>query len=181
MNRRPRITLGSLCGATRVWLTTRPVAAMLVGLVALGMASIVSSVTRDEAPAADTGDAGLPHTSKVAIETFWEIFHDNAYDAIPRVQTQLHQALRADPSNPTLYALLGATHFWHMSEYTSDPQPDTDVLRRDMPTAVSLFQKALDLDYDGEHLSGYVNDDHLPGYLGITTVHAGQQSNDPRL
>jgi hypothetical protein len=50
-----------------------------------------------------------------------------------------------------------------------------------MPTAVSLFEKALNLDYHSEHPTGYINDDHLPGYLGITTVHLGQQNNDPSL
>ncbi len=44
--------------------------------------------------------------------------------------------------------------------------------------AAQLFQKALELDNDGEHLIGYINDDHLPGYLGITTVHAGQMSGN---
>jgi len=55
------------------------------------------------------------------------------------------------------------------------------VLQQDMPAAAQLFQKALDLDYHGQQVIGYVNDDHLPGYLGITTVHAGQMSNDPNL
>jgi hypothetical protein len=52
------------------------------------------------------------------------------------------------------------------------------VLQQDLPNAVDLFGKALDIDYYGKHLIGYVNDDHLPGYLGITTVHLGQQNSD---
>ena len=34
---------------------------------------------------------------------------------------------------------------------------------------------------DDCHLLGYINDDHLPGYLGITTVHLGQIRSDPAL
>ena len=50
-----------------------------------------------------------------------------------------------------------------------------------MPTAAGLFEKALNLDYNTPHLIGYVNDDHLPGYWGITTVHTGQQQQNPDL
>jgi tetratricopeptide (TPR) repeat protein len=126
-------------------------------------------------------DVSVPATSGAAIERFWDVYHGNDYGDIARVQAQLQQALQSDPNNATLYALLGATHFWHVGEYTRDPKPDPNALRQDMPTAVNLFQKALDLDYCGKHLIGYINDDHLPGYLGITTVHAGQQSNDPNV
>jgi len=55
------------------------------------------------------------------------------------------------------------------------PKAHQNVLAQDMPTAASLFQKALDLDYYTQHPIGYINDDHLPGYLGITTVHTGQE------
>jgi hypothetical protein len=116
--------------------------------------------------------------SNAAIERFWAIYHGNNYNAIPEVQKELENALRLDPTNPTLYALLGATHFWHVGESARDPQQDRNILAQDTPTAASLFQKALDLDYYGRHRIGYVNDDHLPGYLGITTFHAGQQSGD---
>ena len=116
--------------------------------------------------------------SAAAIERFWAIYHGNDYAAIPRVQAQLQQAIGHDSNNPTLYALLGATYFWHFGEYTRDPNLDVKALQQDIPTAVGLFGKALALDYYGQHLTGYVNDDHLPGYLGITTVHAGQLSGD---
>jgi hypothetical protein len=119
--------------------------------------------------------------SVVAIEEFWAIYHGNNYAAIPRVQAQLQGALKHNPENATLYALLGATYFWHFGEYTRDPHLDVKALQQDMPTAVGLFGKALELDYYGKHLIGYVNDDHLPGYLGITIVHAGQLTGDADL
>jgi hypothetical protein len=119
--------------------------------------------------------------SDAAIERFWAVYHGNDYGSIPDVQAQLKAAINRDPQNAALYALLGATHFWHIGEYTRDPKPDPSVLQQDMPMAVQLFQKALDLDYNGQHLIGYINDDHFPGYLGITTVHAGQMSNNPNL
>jgi hypothetical protein len=120
-------------------------------------------------------------SSDAAIERFWTIYQGNDYAAIPEVQADLQAALQRDPNDATLYALLGATHFWHIGEYTRDPKPDPNALQQDMPTAAQLFQKALDLDYNGRRLIGYINDDHLPGYLGITTVHVGQMSNDPSI
>jgi hypothetical protein len=97
------------------------------------------------------------------------------------VQNQLEGAIQLDPDNPTLYALLGATHFWHVGESARDlnQQKDQNIFAQDMPTAASLFEKALNLDYYSPHLIGYVNDDHLPGYWGITTVHTGQQEQNP--
>ncbi len=120
-----------------------------------------------------------PATSRAAIERFWTVYHGNDYDAIPEVQKELERAIRLDPDNPTLYVLLGATHFWHVGELTRDPnwRANQNVLAQDMPTAAGLFQKALDLDYYSQHPIGYVNDDHLPGYFGITTVHTGQELN----
>lgn len=56
-----------------------------------------------------------------------------------------------------------------------------NVLQQDLPTAVQLFQKALDLDYNAQHPIGYVYNDHLPGFLGVTTVHVGQRTGDPSL
>ena len=50
-----------------------------------------------------------------------------------------------------------------------------------MPQAMSEFGRALDLDYYTNHFIAYINDDHLPGYLGITTVHLGQMTNNPDL
>lgn len=115
-----------------------------------------------------------------AIERFWSIFHGNDYDAISAVQAELQAALERNPKDVTLTALLGATHFWHAGEYTRDPKPDLTVLQQDMPTAVELFQKALNLDY-GQHPIGYEYNDHLPGFLGVTTVHLGQRTNNAAL
>ena len=121
--------------------------------------------------------------SLTAIERFWTIYHGNDYDAIPEVQKELEAAIQSDPNNATLYALLGATHFWHVGEASRDPnaQADLKILAQDMPTAAALFQEALDLDYYTPHPIGYIDDDHLPGYLGITTVHTGQEFHDPNL
>jgi len=121
---------------------------------------------------------GEQDESVAAIKQFWKIYHGNQYDQIPQVQQQLQNAIDRDPENSTLYALLDATHFWHYGEYTRDPDLNMAVLQQDLPKAVDLFGKALDIDYYGKHLIGYVNDDHLPGYLGITTVHLGQQNSD---
>jgi hypothetical protein len=133
--------------------------------------------------AARSEDDDNSGTSRAAIEGFWRVYHGNDYDAIPEVQKELERAIRLDPDNPTLYALLGATHFWHVGELTRDPnwRANQNVLAHDMPTAAGLFQKALDLDYYTQHPIGYINDDHLPGYLGITTVHTGQEFHNSDL
>jgi hypothetical protein len=127
-------------------------------------------------PAQDDHSTGI---SRAAIEKFWTIYHGNDYTAIAEAQEELQKAIQSDPNNPTLYAL----HFWHVGELTRDPnwKARQNVLAQDMPTAASLFQKALDLDYYTQHPIGYINDDHLPGYLGITTVHTGQEFNDLNL
>ena len=119
--------------------------------------------------------------SRAAIKRFWAVYHGNDYQAIPRVQEELQRAIERDPDNPTLYALLGATHFWHIGEAARDPVPHDPTLAQDMPSAVEYFGKALQLDYYTKHLIGYINDDHLPGYLGITTFHLGQQYKSPDL
>ena len=150
----------------------------LVALVAL--LCVTYSFANDEGSSA-AADPATASFSAVAIEHFWKVYHGNDYDGIPEVQTQLRAALRRDPENPTLYALLGATHFWHIGEAGRDRQQNDSALGQDMPTAAHLFGKALSLDYYGTHLPGYVNDDHLPGYLGITTVHAGQMSGNDGL
>src|SRR5258708_10684307 len=131
-------------------------------------------------PAQDDHSTGV---SRAAIEKFWTFYHGNDYAAIPEAQEELQKAIQSDPNNPTLYALLGATHFWHVGELTRDPnwKAHQNMLAQDMPTAASLFQKALDLDYYSPHPIGYINDDHLSGYLGITTVHTGQAYYDPNL
>ena len=152
----------------------------IAGTVLLGIAGMAYS-PRQDGGNESTAEEGVANAGRAAIETFWEIFHDNDYTDIPIAQAQLETALRRDPNNATLYALLGATHFWHIGEYQRDPKSDPNVLQQDMPTAVDLFQRAVNLDYYGKHIIGYINDDHLPGYLGITTVHAGQMSNNSDL
>jgi hypothetical protein len=119
--------------------------------------------------------------SAAAIDHFWTVYHGNDYASIPDVQVELQSAIAGDRDNPTLYALLGATHFWHISEYTRASNPDLAVLQQDMPTAAGLFQQAMTLDYDGQHLPGYENNDALPGFLGVTTVHAGKMTSNPPL
>jgi hypothetical protein len=118
--------------------------------------------------------------SDAAISQFWTIFHNNDYAAIPAVQAQLQAAIERDSANVTLQALLGATHFWHAGEYTRDPNPNLQVLQQDLPAAIQLFRSAMNLDY-GPHAVGYAYNDHLPGFLGVTTVHAGQMTGNPAL
>jgi hypothetical protein len=154
------------------------VAATLFTLIEVGHTSGANG--GQSVPAQNNQGNGV---SSTAIERFWTIYHGNDYDAIPEVQMQLETAIESDPNNPTLYALLGATHFWHVGEASRDANAKAErkIFALDMPTAAALFQKALDLDYYMPHLIGYINDDHLPGYLGITTVHTGQQYRDPNL
>jgi hypothetical protein len=147
------------------------VAAALLSLLCLGY----TAGTNPHRMVPDREDSGL-RVSREAIDKFWTAYHGNDYDAIPEVQSELRTAIQADPNNPMLYALLGATHFWHVGEASRDPNglADRPIFAQDMPTAAALFQKALDLDYYTQHPIGYIYDDHLPGYLGITTVHTGQ-------
>jgi hypothetical protein len=124
---------------------------------------------------------GDDEISLTAIDHFWAAYHGNRYDAIPQVEAELQQAILSNPNNPTLYALLGAAHFWHIGEAARDTNPHDPALGQDMPAAVSNFGQALALDYYTKHFIGYINDDHLPGYLGITTVHLGQMTGDQSL
>jgi hypothetical protein len=168
---------GGVLGAACRWMRIKPI--ILTPLLGVAVFWLFG-------PARGAGQSAEPlrmhgGSSNAAIERFWAVYHGNDYGAISEVQAELQAALKRDPENATLNALLGATHFWHVGEYTRDPKPDLSVLQQDMPTAVQLFQKALDLDYNARHLIGYVNDDHLPGYLGITTVHAGQMSTNPSI
>jgi len=157
------------------WMRAKPmIPAVLSGIALLVLAGFASG-------AADDDHETEKGASKAAIERFWSVYHGNQYSAIPQVQAQLQTAIQRDPDNSTLYALLGATYFWHYGEYTRDTNLNLGVLQQDLPNAVNFFGKALELDYYGKHLIGYINDDHLPGYLGITTVHLGQQNKDPDL
>jgi hypothetical protein len=152
-------------------------------LITVGTACLFALALR---PAFVDGSDNLPSTPyqrdtpQAAIDYFWDVYHGNRYQDIPAVQQQLETAIQKDALNPMLNALVGATHFWHLGEIARDPHPNLTVVTQDMPLAVASFQKALDLDY-GPHPIQYINDDHLPGYLGITTVHLGQLSNNPEL
>ena len=150
------------------------VSAVLFGITALSLTGFTNGSDSDK-PETDRD------TSRAAIKWFWTAYHGNDYQAIPHVQIELRRAIENDPDNPTLYALLGATYFWHVGEAARDTVPDDPTLAQDMPNAVDFFGKALQLDYYTKHLIGYVNDDHLPGYLGITTFHLGQQYKDSAL
>jgi hypothetical protein len=159
------------------------IAGLLIAAL-FGSIGVAHSSHSRRAPSVAISQSG-PSTgiSDRAVERFWSAYHGNDYAAIPEVQKELETAIQSDPDDPTLYALLGATHFWHVGEMSRDPKALThrDVFLQDMPTAAGLFQKALDLDYYTPHPIGYINDDHLPGYLGITTVHTGQEYNDQNL
>ena len=168
--------LSAFLRTTGVWMKARAIVfAVLSGIVLLISAGFSGWPAEDDDPAENR------EVSRAAIDNFWRVYHGNQYSAIPQVQAQLQSAIQRDPDNPTLYALLGATHFWHIGEYKRDPNPNMTVLQQDMGNAVGLFGQALELDYYSKHRIGYVNDDHLPGYLGITTVHLGQQNRDPSL
>jgi hypothetical protein len=166
----------TLISGRGIWVKARPIL-----LAALSVFALLAIAGFSGRPAEDDDHHGDQEASRAAIDSFWRVYHGNQYGAIPQVQAQLQSAIQRDPDNPTLYALLGATHFWHIGEYMRDPNPNMSVLQQDMPNAVVLFGQALELDYYSKHPIGYINDDHLPGYLGITTVHLGQQNRDPSL
>ena len=167
--------LSRVLPTSNVWIRTKEIVTAVLSAIALIALAGFAGGSADEDRETDRG------ASKAAIERFWSVYHGNEYSAIPQVQAQLQNALQRDSGNSTLYALLGATYFWHYGEYTRDPNLNLGILQQDLPNAVSFFGKALELDYYGKHLIGYINDDHLPGYLGITTVHLGQRSGDPDL
>jgi hypothetical protein len=142
-------------------------------------AAVLRANSGSNAETLDADDNHRQGVADAAINRFWAVYQGNDYSAIPEAEQELESAIRVDHDNPKLYALQGAAHFWHAGEWTRDPHPNLQVIQQDLPNAVRLFQKAVDLDYYSPHMIGYVNDDHLPGYLGITTVHTGQQYHDP--
>ncbi|HEY3625474.1 MAG TPA: hypothetical protein VGL00_04300 [Terracidiphilus sp.] len=155
--------------------------AVLIGIALLcGAVGVNAGSGQNQEPAEPDREIP-PGSSNAAIERFWTAYHGNDYGAIPAVEEKLQDAIQNDPNNPTLHALLGAAHFWHIGEASRDANRQDPVLAEDMPEAVMDFGKALDLDYYTPHFIGHINDDHLPGYLGITTVHLGQRSGDPDL
>jgi len=177
MNKVRVLMLHKVFHSAGAWMRATPmIPAVLSGIALLVLAGFASGAADD-----DHQNETDRSASKAAVERFWSIYHGNQYSAIPQVQAQLQGAIQRDPDNSTLYALLGATYFWHYGEYTRDTNLNLGVLQQDLPNAVNFFGKALELDYYGKHLIGYINDDHLPGYLGITTVHLGQQNRDPDL
>ncbi|HEX8893151.1 MAG TPA: hypothetical protein VF783_07495 [Terriglobales bacterium] len=175
---------GQFLGKATTSVKAQPIVASTLVVAALftliGVGHTSGANGGQSVPAQDNQGYGV---SRAAIERFWTIYHANDYNAIPEAQKELEMAIQSDPNNPTLYALLGATHFWHVGEASRDPNAHSDrkILAEDMPTAAALFEKALSLDYYTEHPIGYINDDHLPGYLGITTFHTGQEFQNPNL
>jgi hypothetical protein len=166
-----------LIGEARRRLKAHPIVAIQFFTVALFASAGFASQLQHES----TQEAGS-RSSSAAVARFWAVYHGNDYGQIPQIQKELSSAIQDDPNNPTLYALLGATHFWHIGEASRDAIPDDPQFTQDMSDAVDLFGKALQLDYYTRHPIGYIYDDHLPGYLGITTVHLGQPpANDPDL
>ena len=179
-----QISPGQFFGKASIFVKAQHIVAAIVVVAAvfilIGVGHTSGASGKQPTPAQADQSNGV---SRAAIERFWTIYHGNDYEAIPEVQKELETAIQSDPNNPTLYALLGATHFWHVGEASRDPnaQADRKIFAQDMPTAAALFQKALALDYYAQHPIGYINDDHLPGYLGITTVHTGQEFQNPNL
>src|SRR5215472_15839377 len=179
-----QISPGQFFGKASIFVKAQHIVAAIVVVAAvfilIGVGHTSGASGKQPTPAQADQSNGVSHA---AIEGFWTIYHGNDYEAIPELQKELETAIQSDPDNPTLYTLLGATHFWHVGEASRDPnaQADRKIFAQDMPTAAALFQKALDLDYYTQHPIGYINDDHLPGYLGITTVHTGQEFGDAAL
>ena len=135
-------------GAWMTWIRARPIiTVVLSGIALLLLAGFAPGAADDDHQNETDRDAG-----KAAIERFWSVYHGNQYSAIPQVQAQLQNAIQRNPDNSTLYALLGATYFWHYGEYTRDTKLNLAVLQQDLPNAISYFGKALELDYYGKHL-----------------------------
>src|SRR5262245_58556183 len=132
MHRRHLINFGGVPDAAGAWLRTRPIIPALLAAVAGFWLFGPPPSSGQSAHSQRTHPAG----SDAAIERFWIVYHGNDYGVIPEVQAELQGALNRDPDNATLYALLGATHFWHIGEYTRDSKADLSVLQQDMPTAV---------------------------------------------
>jgi len=98
-------------------------ALMATALLLIGVGRSSASNGGRRVPAQDDQSNGV---SRAAIENFWTIYHGNDYPGIPEAQRELETAIQSDPNNPTLYALLGATHFWHVGEMTRDPNALAD-------------------------------------------------------
>jgi hypothetical protein len=112
----------------------------LAALLGIGMYSFVGSLSYS---AADGGEQRNESTTAAAINNFWAIYHGNQYDEISEAQAELAAAIQHDTGNPTLYALLGATHFWHVGEASRDRHPNPSVLAKDMPTAARYSERPM--------------------------------------
>jgi tetratricopeptide (TPR) repeat protein len=118
-------------------------------------------------------DTGNPTaTQNAAVDMFWRALHNNDYAHIGDAQAALRAAIDQNPNSAELYALVGATHWWHAGEASRDSRPDPNVLSTDLPTALQLLQRAAQLD---------PNEDHYPGFIGTTTVHIGRAAGDPNM
>ena len=122
------------------WIAGNALSSRRLALILLLTASLIMIAGFSTSSQEDDA-RGARVESDAAIVQFWNVYHGNQYSQIPQVQQQLQNALDRDPGNSTLYALLGATHFWHIGEYTRDPNPDPAVLQQDLPDAVDLFGK----------------------------------------
>ncbi len=128
-------------------------------------------------------DPGDSPATQAAIDRFWQVYHGNDYNGIPQVEAQLEQALAQDPNNATLHALLGASHFWHIGEartlvpQSAGPGARAGCAQRGDQFRPGAYAQLLHAPRPRFHQPG----DHLPGYLGITTVHLGQMSDDAAL
>ena len=130
--------LRTTLNAVRAGVKARPfVASIMVGF---GLVSLAGFAIRSPDATSQSERKG---TTGAAIDRFWTVYHGNDYDAIPQVQEQLQAAIQNDANNPTLHALLGASHFWHIGEAARDPIPNDPVLAQDMQDAVDSFGQAL--------------------------------------
>ena len=133
-------------------------------------ATLIAGCSSNTDTQSDAGDSAV--TQKNAVDMFWRVFHNNDYAHIGDAQTALQAAMNENPDNAELYALLGATHWWHVGEASRESSPNPSILTTDLPTAVQLLQQAAQLD---------PNEDHYPGFIGATTVHVGQATGDANL
>src|SRR5436190_14423325 len=161
-----RIRVGDDPRARHTSVMTRP---LLIRFLAMAVA--LGACADDSAqPPIDASDPNAQETH--AVDLFWDTYHGNRYADIASVQVALQAALDCNPSNGQLTALLGATHFWHVAESARDPNADPQQLMADLPTAIQLFQQAASEEPD---------DDHLIGFIGVTTVHVGALTHNAGL
>jgi hypothetical protein len=148
------------------------------GLAVAGCTAAAPSAEPADTSVEDTIRAGSPPcnyreaVAKAAIARFWKIYGDNDYPHIVDAQAALQAAILVNPDSGELKAFLAATHWWHVSEFHRDPAPDPAILQQDLPRALQLVQAAAVLAPD---------DDHLPGFAGVLSVHVGRRAGVPDL